>query len=243
MASTDDVTIRRLDGTFIEPIFEMHNRVYEEIGRDDLYRARDHDHIADLFGDDGLCFGAFLGGRLVGYSSVRFPAAEGDGLSAQLGFAPAQRRYIAECDASCVLPDARGRRLQERLIEVRARGGLARGRVLGMAIVGPKNVYSLRNFLQYGMRGVALHRIASGEDRMVMARDHSELPNRLENNRERRPVGISCDEIQAILRSGGQLDRVIQDGDEWHYEFVWFAHIADERSWVDAFNTKDFFGL
>lgn len=241
--SSDDITIRRLGPDFLEPVFEMHNCVYEEIHCNDLYRARDHDHIADVFDEDGMCFGAFLGGRLVGYGSVRFPYEDSEGLAAQLGFAPSHLRYIGECDASCVLPEARGRRLQERLIEVRARGSLTRGRVLGMAIVGPTNVYSLRNFLQYGMRGVALHRIPSGEDRMVMARDHSELLTRTERKRERRPVGISRDEIVAILKSGGQLDRVFQDRDGWSYEFVWFADVTDERSWVEAFNAKDFFGV
>ncbi len=47
----------------------------------------------------------------------------------------------------------------------------------------------------------------------------------------------------AILESGGQLDRVFQDRDGWSYEFVWFADVTDERSWVEAFNAKDFFGV
>lgn len=233
--------IRRLDAGYIDPIFALHNAVYQQVGDDTLYRGRDHAQIAAVFAPDALCFGAFLEGALIGYSSVRFPGPAHPGWASALGLSPARLPLTAEFDASGVLPDSRGVGLQGLLIEVRARASLMRGRPLSLAIVGPHNVYSLRNFLLYGMRGVALHRLPTGEDRFVMARDHSDPLTRVETRRERRPVGLSREEIEAVLRSGGQLDRVFQEGDTWHYEFVWFADIRDARTWVETFEARDFF--
>ncbi len=44
-----------------------------------------------------------------------------------------------------------------------------------------------------------------------------------------------------MLRSGGQLDRVVKEGDSWFHEYVWLADITNERSWVDIFEARDFF--
>ncbi len=239
--SSGGLDIRRLDASYMEPIFDLHNAVYEQVGDDTIYRGRDHAHIEAVFAPDALCFGAFLDGALIGYSSVRFPGPDHEGWAAAPGFSPARLPLIAEFDASCVLPASRGMGLQGLLIEVRARASLMRGRPLSLAIVGPKNVYSLRNFLLYGMRGVALHCLPTGEDRFIMARDHSDPLHRAETRRERMPVGLSRAEIEAVLRSGGQLDRVLKDGDIWLYEFVWFADIVDGRTWTETFEARNFF--
>lgn len=239
--SKGGLEIRRLNATYMEQIFALHNAVYEQVGDDTIYRGRDHAHIAAAFAPDALCFGAFLEGALLGYSSVRFPGPAHHGWASALGFSPARLPLIAEFDASCVLPASRGMGLQGILIEVRARASLVRGRPVSLAIVGPKNVYSLRNFLLYGMRGVALHRLPTGEDRFVMARDHSDPLTRVETRRERLPVGLSREEIEAVLRSGGQLDRVLREGDTWRYEFAWFADNEDARTWVETFEARDFF--
>lgn len=239
--SNSGLEIRRLDASHLEPVFALHNAVYEHVGDEAIYRGRDHTHIAAVFAPDALCFGAFLEGALIGYSSVRFPGPAHHGWASALGFSPVRLPLIAEFDASCVLPASRGMGLQGLLIEVRARASLMRGRPVSLAIVGPKNVYSLRNFLLYGMRGVALHRLPTGEDRFVMARDHSDPLTRVETRRERRPVDLSSEEIEAVLRSGGQLDRVVKEGDNWHYEFVWFADTGDARTWVETFEARDFF--
>lgn len=239
--SADTVTIRVLDASHADTIFALHNTVYEQVGDDTIYRGRDYAHIVEVFAPDAMCFGAFLNGALVGYSSVRFPGAGHQGLSALLGFTPARIPLLAEFDASCVLPASRGLGLQALLIEVRARASLMRGRPLSLAIVGPRNVYSLRNFLAYGMRGVALHRLPTGEDRFVMARDHSDSQSRAVTRRERFPIDRTHEDIQAVLRSGGQLDRVVREGETWLHEFVWPADVANERSWVETFEARDFF--
>lgn len=233
--------IRLLDVGYMERIFTLHNAVAEQVGDDTLFRGRDHAQIAAVFAPDALCFGAFLEGALIGYSSVRFPGPAHHGWASAPGFSPARLPLIAEFDASCVLPAWRGTGLQGLLIEVRARASLMRGRPLSLAIVGPKNVYSLANFLFYGMRGVALHQLPTGEDRFVMARDHSDPLTRVETRRERRPVGLSREEIEGVLRSGGQLERVLKEGDIWQYEFVWSADIGDARTWVETFEARDFF--
>ncbi len=187
--STTSITIRRLDLSHVEAIFTLHKTVYEHVGDDHIYRARELTHIEEVFAPDAMCFGAFHQGALVGYSSVRFPDADHAGMSAELGFTPARILMLAEFDASCVIPESRGMGLQARLIEARARASLIRGRPLSLATVGPKNVYSLRNFLAYGMRGVALRRLPSGEDRFVMGRDHGDSLSRAETRRARLPVG------------------------------------------------------
>lgn len=239
--STGAITIRRLDPSHVEAIFTLHKTVYEHVGDDHIYRGREFAHIEEVFTPAAMCFGAFHHGALVGYSSVRFPGTDHRGLSAALGFTPARIPMLAEFDASCVIPESRGMGLQALLIEARARASLMRGRPLSLAIVGPKNVYSLRNFLAYGMRGVALRQLPSGEDRFVMARDHGDSLSRAEMRRDRLPVGLTHDEIQAVLHSGGQLDRVVKEGERWLYEFVWFADIAHERSWVETFEARNFF--
>lgn len=241
MTSSGALKIQRLSPSHADLVHALHRTVYEEVGDDHIYRGRDYDHIVEVFAPDAMCFGAFLDGALVGYSSVRFPGADHHGLSAALGFSLARIPLLAEFDASCVLSASRGLGLQALLIEARARASLMRGRPLSLAIVGPRNVYSLRNFLAYGMRGVALRQLPSGEDRFVMARDHSDSLTRAEARRERIPVGLTHDEIQAILRSGGQLDRVVRDGKDWLYDFVWFADVVNETSWVAAFEARDFF--
>lgn len=239
--SIGGVQIRPLDISHVEAIFALHNTVYEQVGDDHIYRGRDHANIDAVFAPDALCFGAFIDGGLIGYSSVRFPGSDHKGWTTAPGFSPKRLPLLAEFDASCVLPAARGKGLQALLIEVRARASLMRGRPLSLAIVGPKNVYSLRNFLNYGMRGVALHRLPTGEDRFIMARDHSDPLARAQTKRTQLPVGLSRDEIAAVLHSGGQLDRVVKEGADWHYEFVWFADVTNERSWVEAFEARDFF--
>ena len=240
--STGAIKIRRLDTSYVEAIFALHKTVYEHVGDNHIYRGREFAHIEEVFAPDAMCFGAFHEGALVGYSSVRFPDADHRGMSAEFGFTPARILMLAEFDASCVIPVSRGMGLQALLIEARARASLIRGRPLSLATVGPKNVYSLRNFLAYGMRGVALRRLPSGEDRFVMARDHGDSYTRAETRRARHPVGQTHDEIQHVLRSGGQLDRVVKEGESWLHEFVWFADTANERSWVDTFEARDFFG-
>lgn len=239
--SSGGIAIRRLETGHEEAVFALHNAIYDLVGDDHIYRGRDHANIAAVFAPDALCFGAFIDGALMGYSSVRFPGPGHAGWAGAPGFSPARLPLLAEFDASCVLPAARGRGLQGLLIEVRARASLMRGRPLSLAIVGPKNVYSLRNFLHYGMRGVALHRLPTGEDRFIMARDHSDPLTRAETKRARVPVGLSREEVETLLRSGGQLDRVVKDGADWLYEFAWFADIAHDRSWVETFEARDFF--
>lgn len=233
--------IRILDSSCAEEVFNLHNEVYHEFSNNELYRSRDLHRISTLFESHAMCFGAYEGSRLVGYSGVRFPDPEATSISSELGFAPDRVRYIGEFDGSCVSSASRGQGLQYQLIVARARASLFRRRPMALATVAVGNMYSLINFLEYGMKGVALHQMYDGFARIIMARDHSDAID-LDNVMTRTIKGeMLKSEIADIFASGGQLVRVVRSGRTFTQVFAWLKGRQGSSDWVDTFNRKPLF--
>lgn len=240
-SETMHIQTRRLSAAAAGAVYRLHDAVYRELNNDEHYRSRTIERIATLFGRDGMCFGAFCDGELAGYSGLRFPTPGATTISSELGFANHRLRYIAEFDGSCVERSYRGHGLQSRLIAARATSSLVVGRPLCFATVAMTNVYSLVNFLEYGMRGVALHKMYDGFHRLIMARDHTAPSYRQVSRRQLFNEQPDEGAFAEVFATGGQLERVVKEGPRFTFEFVWGDECRSATDWVKCFNEKDLF--
>ena len=90
--------------------------------------------------------------RIVAAFVVDFPGDKTENLGFELTLDQAERRKVAHMDTVAVLPEYRGHRLQERLLEVAEEKTFRQGMKYLMCTVHPENRYSLNSMMSRGYR-------------------------------------------------------------------------------------------
>jgi len=90
--------------------------------------------------------------RIVAAFVVDVPGDKAENLGFELTLDQAERRKVAHMDTVAVLPEYRGHRLQERLLEVAEEKTFQQGMKYLMCTVHPENRYSLNSMMSRGYR-------------------------------------------------------------------------------------------
>jgi hypothetical protein len=168
-----DFHCRELREDEIDDLYATHSAVIENLPSRELFRDVDKEYFRALLGPAAITYGLFAGSRMIGYSALKLPSPGDQSHATHIGFSGPALSLVGEFDGSAVLPEYRGMRLQNILIEVKARASVLRGRPLTVATISPNNYYSMINALQYGMTGRASLMLYDNYPRVIVARDHT----------------------------------------------------------------------
>lgn len=153
-------------------IMALRQRVLAQLPLADLY-VREADEAAFVhahLGAHGTTLGLRLGGQLVAYAMLGWPAADDALVRCLPAWArPADGGQACAILASCmVVPEHRGRGLQRQLVQARIALAQAQGRGRCIAMVSPHNHASRHNLMQAGLGLVWAGQLA-GLQRHVLA--------------------------------------------------------------------------
>lgn len=103
-----------------------------------------------------------------GFLVVKYPGDEPEHLGRDAGLSEVELPRCAYMDTVAVLPEARGNRLQVRLLAAAEQDLSASPYCHWLATVHPQNRYSLQNFMTCGYRVAATRKKYGGLDRHIL---------------------------------------------------------------------------
>ena len=117
---------------------------------DDIHFIRRH-----IDSEEGYTLKYMVDGEIAGFLIIRYPGSAADNLGRYLDLTDEQLATVAHMESVCVLPQYRGRRIFQQLMQRALQIERAKGRTrYFMGTAHPDNQYSMNVFLHHGF-GIA----------------------------------------------------------------------------------------
>ncbi|UQZ81563.1 Acetyltransferase (GNAT) family protein [Paenibacillus konkukensis] len=139
--------IRRLGHDDVEKIRSLMTDVISRLPSQALFAMDEEEYLYEHIGDKGEIYGAFLDGRLVAYTVLKFA----DNLGREFGVPEEELPFVAVLDSTVVHECARGRGLQRYFHQLREQRARERHCLYLYATVHPDNRPSINNLEAAGL--------------------------------------------------------------------------------------------
>lgn len=151
--------IVRLTPADWQQVFALQQEVVDQLPSAELYFPLTINEIQEVLGDRGITLGAVVNGKIIGFSSILFPAAGNDPAGFDLELPAAESAKIAYLKVTNVQPHFRGNSLQKQFLSCLLATAAQRDNWLHLcSTVSPKNYASIVSTFSLGLVIVKLKR-------------------------------------------------------------------------------------
>ena len=174
MEQNNTMIIKRATNTDIATINQIMTTVHEGVEEPDHFFADDLDFIKDHIDKKGFTLLAQCEGKNAGFLVIRFPKEKEDNLikniPASMNIAVDQAGKVAHFESAAVLPEFRGRKIQQLLMEEAIHMLQDTPYEYYMATVHPQNPASLKSLQKCGFRVINTTQKYGGMKRDILFR-------------------------------------------------------------------------
>ena len=145
-------------------------KIYEELENKDLYVIDTEDFIRQsIDGIHGFAILALEDNTLAGYFIVRYPEFdEEDHLGDYIGFNTDKKKLSVYMDSAAVLPEFRGRNLQNRMLNECEKILADTPYKYALSTISPDNTASLRSLTKNGFKILKTAKLYGGLERNIL---------------------------------------------------------------------------
>ena len=145
-------------------------KIYEELENKDLYVIDTEDYIRQsIDGIHGFAILALKDNTLAGYFIVRYPEFdEEDHLGDYIGFNTDEKKLSVYMDSAAVLPEFRGRNLQNRMLSECEKILADTPYKYSLSTISPDNTASLRSLTKNGFKILKTAKLYGGLERNIL---------------------------------------------------------------------------
>lgn len=185
-----DLSITRLHASRVLEMIALQDSVCRQLPSAELYFPLTETEMNELVGPDAMCVGVEHANRLVAFFGILLMGNRTDNVGGDLGISDAELPLVTYFKATNVLPEYRGNGLQKRMTgRLFDEWGLGESSILQgttpstwyCATVSPRNLPSLKSFLDCGFWIAGLKPKFLGHMRYLMMRKRANMQHALDH--------------------------------------------------------------